>query len=138
MNSSILIGRLVRDPILKFTTGKGVPVCTFTLAVTRDYVNGDGQKESDFVPIVCWNELAKIVADNIVKGRKICVRGSIQTRKYQATDGTDRYATEVVADKIEFLDYAKDVKLDSTQGEFTYNGDEEIYKDTPLDPNNTK
>lgn len=108
MNKVILIGRLTRDPELKFTAGSGIAVATFTLAVDRNYVNQSGQREADFIPIICWRKLAETVANNLSKGRLVAVSGSIQVRKYVAQDGTNRYATEVVADSVQFLDRPKD------------------------------
>lgn len=108
MNKAILIGRLTRDPELKFTTGSGIAVATFTLAVDRPYVGQSGQKEADFIPIVCWRKLAENVANNLQKGRLVAVSGAIQTRKYQAQDGSNRYVTEVIADGVQFLDWSKD------------------------------
>jgi single-strand DNA-binding protein len=104
MNKVILIGRLTRDPELKYTAGAGVGVATFSLAVDRNYVGQGGQKEADFINIVCWRKLAESVANNLSKGRQVAVSGSIQTRKYQAQDGSTKYVTEVVADEVKFLD----------------------------------
>lgn len=126
MNKVVLIGRLAKDPELKFTSGTGVAVATFTLAVDRNYVSQSGQKEADFIPIVCWRKLAENVANNLSKGRLAAVSGSIQTRKYQAQDGSNRYVTEVLADEIKFLDWPKD-GASSTRGiernEVPNNGD---------------
>lgn len=108
MNKVVLIGRLVKDPELKFTSGTGVAVATFTLAVDRNYVGQNGQREADFISIVCWRKLAENVANNLGKGRLVAVSGSIQTRKYQAQDGSNRYVTEIVADEVKFLDWPKD------------------------------
>lgn len=108
MNKVILIGRLTRDPELKFTAGSGIAVATFTLAVDRNYTNQSGQRETDFIPIVCWRKLAETVANNLSKGRLVAVSGSIQTRKYTAQDGTNRYITEVLAETVQFLDRPKD------------------------------
>jgi single-strand DNA-binding protein len=105
MNKVILIGRLTRDPELKFTAGTGIAVATFTLAVDRNYTGQNGQKEADFISVVCWRKLAEHVANNLSKGRLAAVSGSIQTRKYQAQDGSNRYVTEVVADEVKFLDW---------------------------------
>lgn len=116
MNKVILIGRLTRDPELKFTTGTGIAVATFSLAVDRNYVGQSGQREADFINIVCWRKLAENVANNISKGRLVAVSGSIQTRKYQAQDGSNRYVTEVVADEVKFLDWPKDGNAASRAG----------------------
>lgn len=104
MNKVILIGRLTRDPELKFTAGSGIAVTTFTLAVDRNFKNKDGQKEADFINIVVWNKLAEIVANNLTKGRLTAVSGRLQTRSYEGNDGQKRYVTEVVAEDVQFLD----------------------------------
>ena len=104
MNKVILIGRLARDPEVRYTqTGK--PVATFALAVDRRFArNADnGQPTADFIPIVAWNKLAEICGNNLVKGRRISVEGRMQVRSYDAQDGSKRYVTEVVASDIEFM-----------------------------------
>lgn len=108
MNKCLLIGRLTKDPELKFTAGSGIGVATFTLAVDRSYAGQNGEKQTDFIPIVCWRKLAENVANYSGKGRLVAVSGEIQIRKYQDKDGNNRYATEVVADSVQFLDKAKD------------------------------
>lgn len=104
MNKVVLIGRLTRDPELKFTAGSGVAVSTFSLAVDRTFKNKDGQKEADFINIVVWNKLAEVVANNLTKGRLAAVSGRIQTRTYEGNDGQKKYITEVVAEDVQFLD----------------------------------
>jgi single-strand DNA-binding protein len=104
MNKIILIGRLTRDPELRFTAGSGIAVSTFTLAVDRSFKNKDGQKEADFINIVVWNKLAEVVANNLGKGRLTAVSGRLQTRSYEGNDGQKKFITEVVADDVQFLD----------------------------------
>lgn len=108
MNKVILIGRLTRDPELRFTTGSGIAVAYMNLAVNRNYVDQSGQRQTDFINIVCWRKIAENVANNLSKGRLVGISGSIQTRKYQSKDGSNRYITEVVADEVKFLDWPKD------------------------------
>ncbi|HAZ37562.1 MAG TPA: single-stranded DNA-binding protein [Clostridiaceae bacterium] len=108
LNKVVLIGRLTKDPELKFTPGSGVAVASFTLAVERNFVNQSGQREADFIPIICWRKLAENVANNLGKGRLVAVSGRIQTRSYQAQDGSRRYVTEIIADEVQFLDWPKD------------------------------
>lgn len=108
LNKVVLIGRLTRDPELKFTPGSGVAVASFTIAVDRNFVNQSGQREADFIPIICWRKLAENVANNLGKGRLVAVSGRIQTRTYQAQDGSKRYVTEIIADEVQFLDWPKD------------------------------
>ena len=106
MNKVILIGRLARDPEVRYTQS-GVAVCTFTLAVDRRFAHkdaNDGQPTADFIPIVTWRKLAEICGNNLAKGRRISVEGRIQVRSYDAQDGSKRYVTEIVADEVEFLD----------------------------------
>lgn len=102
MNKAILIGNLTRDPELR-TTQSGVSVCTFTLAVNRRFANQQGIREADFIPVVTWRQQAELCSRYLSKGSKAAVVGMIQTRTYDAQDGTKRYVTEVVADEIEFL-----------------------------------
>ena len=102
MNKAFLVGNLTRDPELRQTAG-GVSVCTFTVAVNRRFANQQGVREADFIPIVTWRQLADLCGHYLSKGRKVSVVGSIQTRTYDAQDGSKRYATEVVADEVEFL-----------------------------------
>ena len=102
MNKVILIGRLTKDPELT-TTGSGISVCRFALAVERKFTNADGEKEVDFLNIVAWRGLADNCNKYLRKGNKCGVVGSIQTRSYDATDGTKKYLTEIIAEEIEFL-----------------------------------
>lgn len=105
MNKVVLIGRLTKDPELKFTPGTGTAVANFTMAVDRRFQK-DGQKEADFIPVVVWGKPAESTANYTAKGKMIGVSGRIQTRTYDATDGTKRYVTEVVADEVQFLEWA--------------------------------
>lgn len=129
MNKVFLIGRLTKDPELRFTSGQGLAVSTFTLAVDRNYVSQSGQREADFINIVCWRKIAETVANNLSKGRLVAVSGSIQTRKYQAQDGSNRYVTEIVAEEVKFLDWKKeneDRSLTSEEEFFPVDDSEEI------------
>ena len=102
MNKAILIGNLANDPESR-TTASGISQCTFRLAVQRRFANQQGVREADFLTIVCWRQTAELCARYLSKGRKVAVEGSIQTRSYDAQDGTKRYVTEIVADSVEFL-----------------------------------
>ncbi len=103
MNRAMLIGRLTKDPELR-ATGSGIAVCTFTLAVDRRFANRETQqREADFIPIVVWRAQAENCAKYLQKGSQAAVCGSIQTRSYDAPDGSKRYVTEVVADEVQFL-----------------------------------
>lgn len=104
MNKVVLIGRLTKDPELKFTPGNGTAVATLTLAVDRRMPNKNGQREADFIQVTVWGKSAENTANYMSKGRLMGVSGRIQTRTYEAKDGTRRYVTEVVADEVQFLD----------------------------------
>ena len=102
MNKVILIGNLAADPESR-TTQSGVAQCTLRLAVQRRFANQQGVREADFFTVVCWRQTAEFCSRYLSKGRKIAVEGSLQTRSYDAQDGTKRYVTEVVADEVEFI-----------------------------------
>lgn len=104
MNKVILIGRLARDPEVRYTqTGKAV--ARMTIAVDRRFARngGENQQTADFIPLVAWEKLAEICGNNLKKGSQISVEGRMQVRAYDAQDGSKRYATEVVVNEIEFL-----------------------------------
>ena len=102
MNKVILVGNLTRDPEL-ITTSNGVSLCRFSLAVQRRFAGSDGEREADFVNIVVWRAQADNCYKYLKKGSKCGVVGSLQTRSYDAQDGTKRYSTDVVAEEVEFL-----------------------------------
>ena len=102
MNKVILIGRLTRDPELKFTPGNGTAVTTVTLAVDK-YNSSTGQREADFISVTIWGKQAESTANYMSKGSLMAISGRIQTRSYDAKDGTKRYVTEVVANEVSFL-----------------------------------
>ena len=102
MNKCVLVGNLTRDPELS-TTANGISLCRFSIAVNRSYANSNGEREADFINIVAWRGLAENCGKYLTKGNKVAVSGSIQTRNYEDKDGNKRYATEVVADDVEFL-----------------------------------
>ena len=103
MNKVILMGNLAADPELR-TAQSGVNVCTMRIAVQRNYVNQQGVREADFFNIVAFKQRADFCSRYLKKGSKILVEGSLQTRTYDAQDGSKRYITEVVAENIEFAE----------------------------------
>lgn len=102
MNKVIIVGNLTKDPELA-TTNSGVSVCRFTVAVSRRYQNAEGERETDFINVVVWRGQADNCHRYLKKGSKCGVVGQLQTRSYDAQDGSKRYITEVVADEVEFL-----------------------------------
>ncbi len=103
LNRAILIGRLTRDPELKYTPS-GLPVANFTIAVDRNQApNAQGEKETDFIPCVAWRQSAEFAANYLQKGALVAVEGRIQVRKWQTQDGQNRWTTEVVCDRVQGL-----------------------------------
>lgn len=127
MNKVFLIGNLTKDPELN-TTGSGKAVCKFTLAVSRNFSNSDGVRETDFLPVIIWRQ-AENCKKYLKKGSKAAVSGSIQTRVYDGTDGNRHYITEIVADEVQFLN----TKSDDEQVD---KDDDSVYNDLkPVDEN---
>jgi single-strand DNA-binding protein len=107
LNRIILIGRLTRDPELRYTP-QGVPVASFSLAVDRPFANQQGQREADFIDCVAWRKLGETVGNHLSKGRLVAVEGRLQIRSYDAQDGSKRKVSEVICDNVRFLDRPKD------------------------------
>ena len=102
MNTAILIGRLTKDPELRYIPSTGRPVATFTIAVDRAFKK-DGQKQTDFFNIVVWGNQAESCANYLGKGSQVAIKGSIQNRSYETNNGEKRYVTEIIADNVQFL-----------------------------------
>ena len=102
MNKAILIGRLASDPETT-TTSSGITKCSFRLAIPRRFINAQGDRETDFLPVIAWRTTADLCARYLAKGRQCAVEGTIQTRSYDAQDGTKRYVTEIIAEQVQFL-----------------------------------
>lgn len=100
MNNVVLIGRLTKDVELKYTP-QGSPVANITVAVDRYSKNGD--KTADFINVVVWGKSAENLAQYKNKGDQIAVEGSLRTRSYEAQDGSKRYVTEVLAQRVEYI-----------------------------------
>jgi single-strand DNA-binding protein len=103
MNRVILVGRLTKDPELRYTPN-GVPVATFTLAVNRAFTNQQGEREADFINCVIWRRPAENVANFLKKGSLAGVDGRVQTRSYEGQDGKRVYVTEIMAESVQFLE----------------------------------
>ena len=126
LNRVVLIGRLTKDPDLRYTTS-GVPVTRFTLAVNRNYKNQAGEYDTDFIPITVWRGAAESCAKYLAKGRLVAVSGRIQTGSYNK-DGQRHYTTEVVADEVRFLERGnkQEQGQDDIPGFVPYENDEEL------------
>ena len=115
MNRCVLVGRPTQDPVLKYLPGGDTAVATFTIAVDRMF-SKDKKKEADFIPIVVFGKSAESVSKFVAKGKLVAVSGRIQTRNYEAKDGTRKYVTEVVADEVKFLEWPNDKKSEKDNG----------------------
>lgn len=118
MNKVFLIGRLVRDPELRYTSSN-IPVATFSLAVNRNFTNQNGEREADFINIVVWRKQAENCKNYINQGSQVAIDGRLQTRSYDDQNGQKRYVTEVVADNVQFLDTkaAREQRIKTSQTE---------------------
>jgi len=117
LNRIVLIGRLTRDPELRYTSS-GVAVASFSLAVDRAFSNQQGERETDFIDIVAWRKLAETVSGHLQKGRLVAVQGRLQIRSYETQDGQKRKAAEVVADDVRFLDRPRDAQGAEGYGDY--------------------
>ena len=113
LNRVVLVGRLTRDPELRYTPN-GVAVANFTLAVNRPFTNQEGNQDADFINCVVWRKPAENLANYMKKGNQIGVDGRIQTRTYDDKDGKKVYVTEVVADSVQFLESRQKEKQPKT------------------------
>lgn len=115
MNRVVLIGRLTKDVDVRYTTTQKV-VATFSLAVTREFKNPQGEYETDFFNVVMWGKSAELAGNTLKKGNKIAIDGRIQNRSYDAKDGTKRYVTEIVANGFEYLEKREQPKDMASMG----------------------
>ena len=103
MNNVTLIGRLTKDPEIRYTATNNTAVCQFTVAVDRRF-KSENQPTADFIPIVAWRQTAEFVSKYFTKGSRIALVGQIQTRSWDDTEGQKHYVTEVIADNVEFCE----------------------------------
>jgi len=103
MNKAFLIGRLTRDPELRYSSSN-TPIVNFSIAVDRQFTNKDGQRETDFIRIVAYNKQAENIKKYLTKGSLVAVDGRIQTGSYDDKDGKRIYTTDIVADRVQFLE----------------------------------
>jgi single-strand DNA-binding protein len=115
LNTVVLIGRLTKDPELRYTTS-GKAVATLRLAVDRGTTNPQGEKETDFIDVVVWERQAETAANYLQKGRLVAVQGRLQIRQYETQEGQKREKAEVVASTVRFLDKGTDAGGERTSG----------------------
>lgn len=137
MNSVILIGRLVKDPELRYISGTDSVYCRFTLAVDKGMskekkqeLEAKGQQTTDFINIVVWGKQAENCQKYLQKGRNVAIQGRLQSGSYTAQDGTRRFVTEVWAERVQFIDWGdktnQEVGFDNFDLGFEEAKDEEI------------
>ena len=113
MNKSILLGRLTKEPEIRYTQESNNAIAIFTLAVNRRYVKEGEERQADFFKVIAYSKLAEFVQRYIKKGNQICVSGRLQNRSWEDENGVKRYATEIIAEEISFADSAKKVENNS-------------------------
>lgn len=105
----IAMGRVTKEPEVRYTQS-GKCVCTFIIAVNREFKNEEGNYDADFVPVVVWGKAAELAGNSLDKGHRILVEGRLQNRSYEAKDGSKRYIAEIISQHIEFVERKSDIK----------------------------
>lgn len=132
MNKIMLIGRLTKNPELRYTQS-GSAVASFTLAVNRRFSNQNGEREADFINCVAWNKAAEFVANYFKKGQQMALEGRLQVRTYDGNDGQRHWVTEVVAEQIEFCGSKNESASKSAPGNVGSDlGQEIVFDDNDL------
>jgi single-strand DNA-binding protein len=125
----IAMGRVTKEPEVRYTQS-GKCVCTFIIAVNREFKNEEGNYDADFVPVVVWGKAAELAGNSLDKGHRILVEGRLQNRSYEAKDGSKRYIAEIISQHIEFVERKSDVKPKTMDKLGT-----DVTGDTPFDEN---
>lgn len=107
MNKVLLIGRLVRHCELRYLGENKKPMLSFTLAVQKPYLNSQGEREADFIPIVYWRKSAQAIAPYLNKGKLVSISGRVNVKSYEKENGKKKYVTHIIADQIQFISYEK-------------------------------
>ena len=113
MNKVVLLGRLTKDPEVRYTQTNNIMVASFSLAVNRRFAK-EGEQQADFINIVAWNKTAEFVSKYFRKGQQVGVIGRMQTRNYDDDKGVKHYITEVIAEEVYFADSKKEGQVDTT------------------------
>ena len=116
MNKITLLGRLTKDPEIRYTQSQKV-VAQFTLAVDRPFKNETGNKEADFIPVVLWGKIAEMVGNSCSKGHRLLVEGRLQIRNFDGKDGQKHWVTEVIGNSIEFIERREQAKSMGEMGQ---------------------
>lgn len=123
-NRIFLLGRLTKDPEVRYTTN-GKVVATFTLAVDREFKNEKGEREADFINCVVWGKAAELIGNSCVKGHRLCVEGRLQIRQYDDKNGQRRWITEVIVSGFDFVERRTEAQATKTMPD--------MGKDVPFD-----
>ncbi len=116
LNKVVLVGRLTKDPEIRYTADNQTPIAKFTIAVDRIFKK-EGQPSADFIPIVVFGKSADNCGKYIRKGRLVAVSGRLQTRNWDDQEGKRHYITEVIADEVNFLDRGSDARSQGNEGQ---------------------
>ena len=116
MNKVILMGRLTRDPEVRYTQTNNTLVASFSLAVNRRFVRQGEERQADFINIVAWSKLGEFFSKYFKKGQQVAVTGRLQTRTWDDDQGQKHYITEVIAEEAYFADSKRDGAVDNTFG----------------------
>jgi len=122
MNQVVLMGRLTKDPELRYTATGNKAVCSFTLAVDKF---SNGEKQADFIPVVTWDKIAESCSKFLTKGRKVAIVGRISTRNWEDKEGKKHYVTEVIADQMHFADSKKENNASDEESEAPKDGNKQ-------------
>ena len=125
MNKIVILGRLTKDPEVRYTPSQKV-VASLTLAVDRPFLGQDGKREADFIPVVIWGKTAEMVGNSCAKGHRLLVEGRLQIRNFDAKDGTKHWVTEVIANSIEFIERKEQAKKMTDMGQSVPFDSEEV------------
>ena len=128
MNKIIVLGRLTKAPEVRYTPSQKV-VAQFTLAVDRPFLNQEGKREADFIPVVVWGKIAEMVGNSCQKGHRLLVEGRLQIRNFDAKDGTKHWVTEIIANSVEFIERKETPKTMEGMGQ-------DMTKEMPFDSEN--
>jgi single-strand binding protein len=120
MNTVIMIGRLTKDPELRYIASTGTAVTRFSIAVDRFFAKKDAEVTADFFNIVVWGKIAETCANYLKKGRLVALRGRLQNNNYTDKDGVKRYTVEVIAEEVKFIDWGDSKKTTNAGGGGSY------------------
>ena len=105
MNNVVMIGRLTKDPELKYTGTNNTALCSFSIAVDRPFTKKDDEVKADFFNVVVWGKTAEHCANYLKKGRKVAIKGRFQNNNYTDKDGVKRYSLELIAEQVDIIDW---------------------------------